>query len=110
MKLHQEPSTPKKKHCQGALDAPRFCIGGLNWYGTGKRFYDQVVAIEHGMDPVEIERLKELGHEVEVVTGYERIVFGKGQIITRTVDPRSGRMVWAAASDPRGDGMALAQI
>ena len=42
--------------------------------------------------------------------GAGRGMFGRGQIIQRKVDARSGRTVWAAGSDPRADGHAVAQI
>jgi gamma-glutamyltranspeptidase/glutathione hydrolase len=34
---------------------------------------------------------------------------GRGQIIQKLKHP-SGRQIWAAGSDPRGDGHAAAQI
>lgn len=42
-------------------------------------------------------------HSVKLVTGYERSVFGRGQIIKK--DPKSG--VYQAGSDPHADGLAL---
>jgi gamma-glutamyltranspeptidase/glutathione hydrolase len=44
-----------------------------------------------------------MGHPVEVVSGYERAAFGRGQIILR--DARSG-VLWGG-SDPRADGCAM---
>lgn len=80
---------------QAALDRPRVCIGS----GTaGGR-----VAVETGIDPAVVEQLEAMGHPVEVVSGYERALFGRGQIITR--DPQTA--VLCGGSDPRADGCAL---
>ena len=51
----------------------------------------------------------EKGHEAYLVADFDRDIFGRGQIIKRVMDT-SGKMVWAAGSDPRGDGNAAAQI
>lgn len=50
-----------------------------------------------------------MGHDARTVSGFERVIMGRGQIIQRIVDP-SGKRVWAAGSDPRADGHAVAQI
>lgn len=68
------------------------------------------MAIEDGIDAKVIEELKDMGHEIELVKGNEQVLFGKGQIIQRRTDKRTGRLVWGAGSDPRGDGAAVAQI
>jgi gamma-glutamyltranspeptidase/glutathione hydrolase len=80
---------------QAALDRPRFYLrGGLP---------DAPLALEEGI-PVETqEALAGMGHEVEAVSGYERGIFGRGQIIHR--DRESG-VLWGG-SDPRGDGCAM---
>jgi gamma-glutamyltranspeptidase len=83
-----------------------------------------------------VKKLGEMGHRVEMASGastfidneafareadqkpkhirnyagHARGMFGRGQIIQRTVDKVTGRLVWAAGSDPRGDGHASAQI
>jgi len=51
-----------------------------------------------------IARLAGKGHPVSRVSGVERSLFGRGQIIRR--DPASG-VLWAG-SDPRADGCAMA--
>ncbi|RSH84019.1 hypothetical protein EHS25_005264 [Saitozyma podzolica] len=100
-----------RHHPQAALDAKRFCIGSLAWSVPGEeQFYNRVVALEDGIDPGVIEKLRAIGHKIEVIKGNEQVVFGKGQIILRTTDPRTGKLIWAAGSDPRGDGCALPQI
>jgi gamma-glutamyltranspeptidase/glutathione hydrolase len=84
---------------QQALDAPRICIGG----GEG---IDWTVSVEEGMPEETIEGLKKLGHEVKVVTGTGRGLFGRGQIIRHVVDPVEGTCIWSAGSDMRADGAA----
>lgn len=66
-----------------------------------------VVNIEEGIDPQVIEGLKKLGHEVRVVKGKERRLFGRGQIIKKeSIDP----LVYSGGSDPRGDGASVPLI
>jgi gamma-glutamyltranspeptidase/glutathione hydrolase len=80
---------------QSALDRPRLCIED----GTaGGR-----VALEEGIPLAVMAKLAEMGHDVRPVSGYERVVFGRGQIITR--DPRTG--VLCGGSEPRADGCAI---
>jgi len=81
---------------QSALDLPRFCI---KVEAAGGR-----VAIEEGMPQETIDSLTEMGHPVDEVTGYERALFGRGQVILR--DAETG--VLCAGSDPRADGCAMA--
>ncbi len=83
---------------QAALDLPRFCIDVEE---SGGR-----VAFEEGMSQETISGLKKLGHPVHLVSGYERALFGRGQVILR--DPRSG--VLSAGSDPRADGCAMVLV
>ena len=49
-----------------------------------------------------MERLRGLGHDVRVVSGSERWLFGRGQIILR-----DGAGVLHAGSDGRADGCAM---
>ncbi|TDZ44858.1 Glutathione hydrolase-like YwrD proenzyme [Colletotrichum trifolii] len=89
---------------QQTLDAPRVCIvAGLPDRDAD---FDWVVSVEEGMPDETVEGLRKLGHKVEVVTGTERGVFGRGQIIRYHVDPVEGTGVWSAGSDMRGDGGA----
>jgi len=80
---------------QAALDLPRFCI---DVEGAGGR-----VALESGMPEETIIGLKKMGHPIYIVSGYERALFGRGQVILR--DPETG--VLSAGSDPRADGCAM---
>jgi len=80
---------------QAALDRPRFCIEG-GTAGGG-------VALEDGISPVVINKLAGMGHNVRRVSGHERGIFGRGQIILR--QPDTG-VLWAG-SDPRADGCAM---
>jgi gamma-glutamyltranspeptidase/glutathione hydrolase len=81
---------------QSALDLPRFCIDADQAGGR--------VAIEEGMPEETFAGLEKLGHPLYKVHGYERALFGRGQVILR--DPVTG--VLCAGSDPRADGCAMA--
>jgi len=80
---------------QATLDQPRFCIQDGRAWGA--------VALEDGIPPKVIAQLADMGHRVERVSGHERAVFGRGQIILR--DHQSG-VLWGG-SDPRADGCAM---
>ncbi|CAD6888484.1 unnamed protein product [Tilletia controversa] len=114
---------------QSSLDAPRFCIGaGMleEDSATGAK-NSSTVFLEEGIDPAVGEALKAMGHRIEFQTGFGRAMFGRGQVIQRlsttvkkvdaegnvVVDDegqQAGRVIWAAGSDPRADGQAVAQI
>jgi gamma-glutamyltranspeptidase/glutathione hydrolase len=82
---------------QSALDLPRICIDVEE---SGGR-----VALEEGIPANVISDLKKMGHPVyaEAVSGYDRSLFGRGQVILR--DAETG--VLCAGSDPRADGCAM---
>jgi len=80
---------------QAALDRPRFCIEDGKAGGR--------VALEDGIAPVVMKKLADMGHAVRPVSGHERGIFGRGQIILR--EPGTG-VLWAG-SDPRADGCAM---
>lgn len=80
---------------QATLDRPRFCIQAENSL--------PVVALEEGIAPQTIQQLQSMGHSVESISGMERALFGRGQIILR--DSESGAL-WGG-SDPRADGCAM---
>ncbi len=79
---------------QSALDLPRFCIDVDEAGGK--------VAIEEGMPKETMDALQKMGHPLYEVRGYERALFGRGQVILR--DAESG--VLCAGSDLRADGYA----
>ena len=79
---------------QEALDALRYSI---NVEEDGK------VRVEEDMPAETVAELKKRGHDVKVVKGMERTMFGGGQVISR--DPDTG--VLCAGSEPRKDGQAL---
>lgn len=80
---------------QSALDLPRFCIDVEE---SGGR-----VALEEGIPDNVMSGLHDMGHPVYRVSGYDRSLFGRGQVILR--DPETG--VLCAGSDPRADGCAM---
>jgi gamma-glutamyltranspeptidase/glutathione hydrolase len=80
---------------QSALDLPRFCIDVEE---SGGR-----VALEEGIPTNVVSGLEKMGHPVYSVSGYERSLFGRGQVILR--DAETG--VLCAGSDPRADGCAM---
>ena len=65
---------------QAALDLPRFCIDVEEAGGR--------VALEEGIPPETISGLEKMGHPVYSVSGYDRSLFGRGQVILR--DPETG--------------------
>ncbi len=79
---------------QSALDLPRFCLEpdeDGSW-----------VSLEEGISDKIIAALKKRGHSTRKISGWERALFGRGQIIVRE---RSGVLI--AGSDPRADGCAM---
>jgi gamma-glutamyltranspeptidase/glutathione hydrolase len=81
---------------QAAVDAPRFCILGGTQGG--------VVCLEDGYTEEVLEELKRRGHKMKSgLSGYERTLFGRAQIIKR--DRKTG-VLWAG-SDGRADGCAM---
>jgi gamma-glutamyltranspeptidase/glutathione hydrolase len=83
---------------QSALDLPRFCITD----GTaGGR-----VALEEGIPEKTVTALERRGHDIVRVGGWERALFGRGQIILR----QAGTGVLIGGSDPRSDGCAMVLI
>ncbi len=80
---------------QKALDRPRFCIteGAAN--GS--------IALEEGIPIQEMSHLANMGHSITPISGFERAIFGRGQIILR--DAETG--VLCGGSDPRADGCSM---
>lgn len=85
---------------QAALDRPRFCISDGTAGGQ--------VSLEIGIPAQVMDRLAQMGHAVIPVGGYQRSVFGRGQIIIRTEEgqPEPTAVLWGG-SDPRADGCAM---
>jgi len=100
---------------QAALDAPRFCISAGSPDSEVKNSsakagdINSEVYFEEGISEETVKALREMGHDAYIVKGFQRGMMGRGQVIQRIVDV-SGRIVWAAGSDPRADGHAAAQI
>lgn len=93
-----------KLNPQAALDAPRICIGA----GTPEQgqVLGPTIFLEEGISEDVAEGLRARGHEVEIVRGYKRGLFGRGQVIRCHME--DGKHVYSAGSDPRGDGAAYA--
>jgi len=85
-----------------------FCISA-GFEGKTVESINSKVFFEDGIPEDTIAKLREMGHDAHVLSGFEREKMGRGQVIQRIVD-KSGRTVWAAGSDPRADGHAAAQI
>jgi len=79
---------------QQALDELRFSVDVKD---TG------AVRVEEGIDPNTLSDLKNRGHNIEVIKGYDRIMFGGAQVISRNEE--TGVLV--AGSEPRKDGAAI---
>jgi gamma-glutamyltranspeptidase / glutathione hydrolase len=80
---------------QAALDRARFCITPATAEGA--------VALEAGLPRELVAGLSALGHPVvSDVAGFERSLFGRGQVIRR----EPGGVLWGG-SDPRADGCAM---
>jgi gamma-glutamyltranspeptidase/glutathione hydrolase len=83
---------------QASLDLPRFCITDGTAGGQ--------VALEQGIPEKTIADLARRGHDVRRVGGYDRALFGRGQVILR--DDETGTLT--GGSDPRADGCAMTLI
>ncbi|KAI5290021.1 hypothetical protein KEM55_008683, partial [Ascosphaera atra] len=82
---------------QEALDSPRFCIAADK---------NDTVFLEEGIPEDVVDGLRKLGHKVKVLTGLDREMFGRGQII-RSRRVEGGKLLFSAGSDQRGDGAAF---
>jgi gamma-glutamyltranspeptidase/glutathione hydrolase len=94
-----------KYNPQAALDAPRICIGPGTPTPKGGKALDMTVHVEEGISEDVAEGLRKLGHEVVVLKGWQRDMFGRGQVIRHHVE--DGMHVYSAGSDMRGDGCAV---
>ncbi|KAJ5215169.1 uncharacterized protein N7469_011660 [Penicillium citrinum] len=85
---------------QVAIDAPRICIGAATCEDG-----DMPVYVEDGIAIDTIHALQRLGHNVIPLKGFDRAIFGRGQIIyCRHTEEKT---IYSGASDPRGDGQAI---
>ncbi|GAA5820325.1 hypothetical protein JCM11251_005575 [Rhodosporidiobolus azoricus] len=100
MNLLHHNTTP-----QSTLDAPRFCISADVPEDKSLGDIGTTVYLEEGIKEEVVEKLREMGHVVELLSGHERAMFGRGQLIQKTPGG-----AWAGGSDPRGDGHAVPQI
>lgn len=94
---------------QHALDLPRVCISQATTSPYAYSFTDvkdSVVFVEEGITAEVVEELKARGHTCILFQNHKRSMFGRGQIIRVRNDPRTGKRVLGAGSDPRGDGYA----
>lgn len=99
---------------QQSLDFPRICLSphpdfkhldrGL---GSGGPVSTPVtlVSVEEDIPLQVVDGLRSLGHDVQVVSGMDRALFGRGQIIRKRKLPNGG-VLYSAGSDKRGDGCA----
>eukprot|EP01102_Stenamoeba_stenopodia_P017439 TRINITY_DN6244_c0_g1_i1.p1 TRINITY_DN6244_c0_g1~~TRINITY_DN6244_c0_g1_i1.p1 ORF type:complete len:484 (-),score=125.60 TRINITY_DN6244_c0_g1_i1:46-1287(-) len=85
---------------QLALDAPRFCIEPA--LSPAGKLLPNNIGIEDSVPEETIRQLKAMGHPIAVMSGYDRSLFGRGQIIR--YNHKTGVM-WAG-SDSRADGFA----
>eukprot|EP00659_Diplonema_papillatum_P006831 gene6831-10477_t len=83
---------------QESVDRPRFCVLNDPYSGVFGR-----VGLEEGFSPETRDGLKALGHDAFYLTGLERTLVGRAQIICK----KQGSSVLVAGSDPRADGAAL---
>ncbi len=83
---------------QQTLDLPRFCIEPA--------IEPHSVALEEGLNFTTLSQLAKLGHTVRPVSGLDRAVFGRGQIILN--DRKNKTLI--GASDPRADGCAMTYL
>jgi gamma-glutamyltranspeptidase / glutathione hydrolase len=85
-----------KQDPQTSIDQPRFCIVDGTQNGT--------VFFEDGVSSDTLDELKARGHDLKAnITGHDRSVFGRAQIIKR--DRETG-VLWGG-SDGRADGCAI---
>ncbi|KAI7849586.1 nucleophile aminohydrolase [Circinella umbellata] len=105
---------------QHTLDLPRICVSPPPSFDDNPftvnltNLNDCIVCIEDGIEPETIKQLEAMGHTCQLFKGYDRSVFGRGQIIRsrkrhggRDITAKPSIVVLAAGSDPRGDGQAI---
>lgn len=99
---------------QESLDKPRICLSPHPEYchldrGRGSEGPVSnpvtLVEVEEDLDPAVIKGLRELHHEVKIIKGHKRAVFGRGQIIKKTLNDVG--FIYSAGTDKRGDGIPI---
>merc|ERR1712110_90755 len=88
---------------QAALDQPRFCIDGVDSALGPESVHSATLLLEEGIDEETQNQLAALGHKCKCASGWDRMIFGRGQIIHR--DPLTGVMM--GGTEPRADGAVL---
>lgn len=89
---------------QAALDQPRFCWTGVDSALGSECVNDAVLLLEDGVTEEAQQKLLSLKHRCGMVRGWDRQVFGRGQVIAR--DSITG--VLTGGTEPRADGAVLA--
>ncbi|KAK6465252.1 gamma-glutamyltransferase [Scheffersomyces coipomensis] len=100
---------------QQSIDSPRFILDsdGNPETDRGKGADGPVstpitiVKLEEGISADVIDKLKKLGHDTELITGFARGTFGRAQIIKKEIK-EGNKFVYAGGSDLRGDGASVA--
>lgn len=83
---------------QEALDSPRFCIEPA--------IEPHMVGLEDGISFETAANLANLGHKIRPVSGMNRAIFGRGQIIAYDRENQT----FIGGSDPRADGCAMTYL
>ncbi|XP_066925060.1 glutathione hydrolase-like YwrD proenzyme [Clytia hemisphaerica] len=86
---------------QLAIDMPRFNI----IYPDNPQTRP-TVHIEDGVSQETMDELTRYGHNVKLTTGWDRIMFGRAQIILNKRDTYGNRVLWSG-SESRTDGCAM---
>ncbi|CEP60785.1 gamma-glutamyltransferase family protein LALA0_S01e18910g [Lachancea lanzarotensis] len=104
---------------QASLDKPRLCLSPHPKYvhldrGRGSdgpvSTPVTLVSVEEDLESDAVEGLRRLGHDVKVVAGMERSLFGRGQIIKKTKLSDDHTFLYSAGSEKRGDGGTIPWI
>ena len=92
-KINKVEKVKMTKNPQEALDSERFSVSIEN----------DTLFVENSFNPDVVAALKLKGHSVSINSGFDRGLFGGGQIIVRDNDEG----VLFGGSDPRKDGLSV---